>query len=133
MKRIQWDQLTVDGPEQTTAYMTNIPGLVTYRRPGGWYVGHFSSGRRVNSYPVPRRPDAEALAMKLSAATDFTAETFENLPEEVKGQIRSRINVLEHEFMDMQPWQACDDTDCLRTLGHPGTHQSHGRTWRREK
>lgn len=128
-KRIQWEMIGPDGPEQTTAYMTNVPGLVTFRYPGGWYVGHFDSGRRVSNYPLPRQPDAQLLAEKLGPLANWPMTLPDISP--VLAELRQRVWEVESADWKPEPFEACGDDDCLARKDHPGAHKASGRVWRR--
>jgi hypothetical protein len=139
MSRIQWEQKVLgdDGLPtfvKTTAYMTTVPGLVVYRRPGGWYVGHLPTGTVVNNYPVPKQEDATRLVDHFRDLTDWATVSLE-MPEGTLEltllELRDAVQQAELQFLAMKAWERCDENECLRVEEHPGTHQNAGRRWRR--
>ncbi len=140
MKRIQWDQKVQGetGPEyvKATAYMTNVPGLICYRRPGGWYVGHLESGTVVNTYPVPKKEDAERLAFHFRDLTDWTRISFEQpkgIIELTLLELAEAVTHAELQFYAMKAWEVCDEPDCLANKLHVKQGKAHaagGRTWK---
>lgn len=82
---MKWEIKTSEGPQEVNAFLASVPGLVVYRRPSGWYVGHFSSGTKVNLYPMKTRAIAAELAADLGPLTDWTATEF---PPELEASVR---------------------------------------------
>jgi len=128
---VNWEIRTVDGPETVTAYATSVPGLVVYRRAGGWRVGHFSSGAQVTRSPLLTKQRAMEVADVLGPICEW-ARAEDDLGD--RGEILERVRQAEAQFhVPSRPYVACMDEGCLRIKGHPGTHQAYGRTWRRKE
>jgi hypothetical protein len=127
---MRWEIHTADGPEKVTAHTTDIPGLLVYRRPGGWYVGHQNSGTRVSTWPTARKEHAQALAVMFGPLCDWARVTRDEMPED----LGDRVHDAEIELYGKPlPWVECGDKGCLREKGHPGVHKSHGKQWRRKE